>query len=464
LDLKGKKVLVVGLAKTGLALVKFLKSQGAQVYVSEMKDAPELAGEHKYLTNEGITAEFGGHSVSFFLQAEMIVVSPGVPLDLEPLRRAQERGIPVLSEIEIAFQFLQKPLLAVTGTNGKTTTTTLIGQILQAAQKQVFVGGNIGTPLIAFVSGPQEVEWVIAEISSFQLEGIREFRPHIAVLLNISEDHLDRYANFSEYILAKGKIFQNQRHEDFAVLNADDPLTFQFAHQVAAQVFLFSAQRPVPVGCFLEKGAIIYQGADGQKERFSLEHLKLKGAHNLENIMAAMVASKICGCPPKAIQQVIDEFSGLAHRLEWVGEIKGVKFFNDSKGTNVGAVVKSLMSFSEPIVLIAGGKDKGGDYAPLGDLIARKVKGLALIGEAQGRMYSALGRLTDTACFNTLEEAVLWSFSKAAPGEIVLLSPACSSFDMFKNYQERGQRFKEIVGRLAQQFKDSAPGGKKNLG
>lgn len=454
MELRDKKVLVVGLAKTGVALLKFLKSQGARVYVSEMKAAPEVATEQEYPALEGITWEFGGHSVAFFLQAELIVVSPGVPLTLEPLRRAQEKGIPVLSEIEIAFQFLQKPLLAVTGTNGKTTTTTLIGQIFKAAKKHAFVGGNIGTPLIEFVSGPQQEEWLIAEISSFQLEGIREFRPHIAVLLNISEDHLDRYADFQEYILAKGKIFQNQGKEDFAILNADDPLTFQFAHQVAAEVFLFSAQRAVPVGCFLEKGTIIYQGADGRKERFSLEELKLKGTHNLENIMAAITACKICGCPTMAIQQVINEIRGLEHRLEWVGEIKGVKFFNDSKGTNVGAVVKSLMSFQEPIVLIAGGKDKGGDYAPLRDLIARKVKGLALIGEARERMVSAWGKLTDTSCFNTLEEAVFWSFSKAAPGEVVLLSPACASFDMFKNYQERGQRFKEIVHHLARQFKD----------
>lgn len=453
MELKDKKVLVVGLAKTGLALLKFLKTQGARVYVSEMKGAQELA-EQKYLTSEGVTWEFGGHSVPFFLQAELIVVSPGVPLNLEPLRRAQGKGIPVLSEIEIAFQFLKKPLLAVTGTNGKTTTTTLIGQMFKTAKKDAFVGGNIGTPLIEFVSGPQQEEWVVAEISSFQLEGIKEFHPHIAVLLNISEDHLDRYADFQEYILAKGKIFQNQGKEDFAILNADDPLTFQFAHQVAAEVFLFSAQRTVPVGCFLEKGTIIYQGADGRKERFSLEELQLKGAHNLENIMAAITACKICGFPTMAIQQVINEFRGLEHRLEWVGEIKGVKFFNDSKGTNVGAVVKSLMSFQEPIVLIAGGKDKGGDYTPLHDLIARKVKGLALIGEARERMVAAWGKLTDTSCFNTLEEAVFWSFSKAAPGEVVLLSPACSSFDMFRNYQERGQRFKEIVHHLARQFKD----------
>lgn len=454
MDLKGKKVLIVGVAKTGLALIKFLKSQGAQVYVSEIREAQELVAERKHLDTAGITWEFGGHSVPFFLQAELIVVSPGVPFALEPIRRAQEKGIPIWSEIEVAFRFLKKPLLAVTGTNGKTTTTTLIGQILKKANKQVFVGGNIGTPLIEFVSGPQQEEWVVAEISSFQLEGIKEFRPHIAVLLNISEDHLDRYVNFQEYILAKAKIFQNQGKEDFAVLNADDPLTFQFAHQVKAEVFLFSAQRSVPVGCFLEQGAIVYQSADGQKERFSLENLKLKGAHNLENIMAAITACKICGSPATAIQQVMNEFSGLEHRLEWVGEIRGVRFFNDSKGTNVGAVVKSLMSFSEPIVLIAGGKDKGGDYTPLSDLMARKVKGLALIGEAKDRMFSTWSKLTDTACLNTLEEAVLWSFSKAAPGEIVLLSPACSSFDMFKNYQERGKRFKEIVHHLARQFKD----------
>lgn len=454
MELREKKVLVVGLAKTGLALINFLAQKGAQIYVSEMKKGEEFREIQESLAERGIIWEFGGHTLPFFLQAELIVVSPGVPWHIEALVKARQKGIPIVSEVEIAFQFLKKPLLAITGTNGKTTTTTLIGQMLQAGKKKVFVGGNIGTPLVEFVAGPQQADWVVAEISSFQLEGIREFRPHIAVLLNISEDHLDRYANFLEYISAKGKIFQNQQKEDYAILNADDPLTFSFAHQVKGEVFLFSTQRPVPMGCFLERGALIYQGGDGRREKFPLENLKIRGAHNLENLMAAVTACKICGCPTPAIQKVINEFPGLEHRLEWVGEIKGVKFFNDSKGTNVGAVVKSLMSFSDPIILIAGGREKGGDYTPLRELIARQVKGMALIGEAQQKMYAALGDLTDTVCLCTLEEAVAWAFAKAQAGDVVLLSPACSSFDLFQNYQERGRKFKELVQKLVLKMAD----------
>lgn len=448
MELKGKRVLVVGLAKTGLALIHFLINQRAKILVSERKGAEEFKKIQESLSGLEIDWEFGGHSLPFFLKAELIVVSPGVPLNTEPLPKAQKQGLPIVSEVELAYWFLKKPLIAITGTNGKTTTTTLVGQMLQSSQKEVFVGGNIGVPLIDFVAGPQRAEWVVAEISSFQLEAIRKFRPHIAALLNISEDHLDRYANFQEYIAAKAKIFTNQQKEDYAVLNADDPLTFKLAATLPSNVFLFSTQRSVPLGCFLEDGAIIFRGEEGAKERFSLRNLKVKGAHNLENLMAAIIVSRICGCPSLAIQQVINDFPGLEHRMELVGEIKGVKFFNDSKGTNVGAVIKSLMSFEEPIILIAGGKDKGGDYAPLRSLIAAKVKGLALIGEAQGRMEQALGGLTKTVCLATLEEAVAWAFTQATAGDVILLSPACSSFDMFANYQERGQRFKEIVRQL----------------
>ncbi|OGP53074.1 MAG: UDP-N-acetylmuramoylalanine--D-glutamate ligase, partial [Deltaproteobacteria bacterium RBG_13_51_10] len=335
------------------------------------------------------------------------------------------------------------------GTNGKTTTTNLMGEMLRASGRKAFVGGNIGNPLIEYVGGPQEEEWVVAEISSFQLEGIVDFRPQISILLNITEDHLDRYPNFQEYIQTKGKVFQNQGKDDYALLNADDPLTFQFAHRVESQVILFSSQRTVPVGCFLEKGAILFQGGDGKKERFGLERLKIRGAHNLENLMAAIAGSKICGCPSEALQKVMEEFPGLEHRLEWVRDIDGVRFFNDSKGTNVGSVVKSLMSFREPVWLIAGGKDKGGDYSPLKNIIVTQVKGMALIGEAQKRMLEALGGLTETVQLDTLEEAVHWAFSKASPGDVVLLSPACSSFDMFENYQDRGKRFKTIVQELS---------------
>ena len=445
MDLKGKTVLVVGLARTGVAAVRFLRGRGAKVKVSEAKPAEELEGSLKILRDLPVRWELGGHTLPFFLEADLIVVSPGVPMDLKPLAKARSKGIPVISEVELAFRFLRRPMIAVTGTNGKTTTTTLIGEMLRASGKRAFVGGNIGTPLIEYVETEQKDEWVVAEISSFQLEGIEKFQPTIGILLNITEDHLDRYPNFLEYIRAKGRIFANQGKEDYALLNADDPITFQFAHQVKSQVILFSAQRPVPVGGFLEKGAILFQGTDGKRERFGLDRLKIKGAHNLENLMAAIIACRICGCPREAVQKVIDEFQGIEHRLEWVRDIDGVSFFNDSKGTNVGSVVKSIMSFQKPILLIAGGRDKGGDYSPLKKLIAEHVKGMALIGEAKERMWAALGGLTETVKVGTLEEAVHWAFSKAAPGEVVLLSPACSSFDMFENFQERGKRFKSIV-------------------
>jgi len=449
MDLKGRKVLVVGLARTGAATARFLARQGVRLKISEAKPAREIEAARKALQDLPVEWELGGHTIQFFGEEDLIVVSPGVPMDIEPLVQARANGIPVISEMELAFKFLRRPLIGITGTNGKTTTTTLIGEMLRASGRKAFVGGNIGNPLIEYVGGPQEEEWVVAEISSFQLEGIVDFRPQISILLNITEDHLDRYPNFQEYIRTKGKILQNQGKDDYALLNADDPLTFQFAHRVESQVILFSSQRAVPVGCFLEKEAIFFQGGDGKKERFGLERLKIRGAHNLENIMAAVAAGKICGCPSEALQKVMEEFPGLEHRLEWVQDIDGVSFFNDSKGTNVGSVVKSLMSFREPVLLIAGGKDKGGDYSPLKNMIGTQVKGMALIGEAKKRMGEALGGLTETVPLDTLEEAVHWASSKASPGDVVLLSPACSSFDMFENYQERGKRFKTIVQELS---------------
>jgi UDP-N-acetylmuramoylalanine--D-glutamate ligase len=456
MDLRGKKVLVVGLARTGEAAVRFLAERGARVRVSEVKREGDLKARREALRGVPVEWELGGHTVPFFLEAELIVVSPGVPLSLPQLEKARAKEIPVISEIELAFRFLRRPAVAITGTNGKTTTTTLIGAMLKAWGKKTFVGGNIGNPLIAFVAGPQEEEWAVIELSSYQLEGIREFRPAVSVLLNITEDHLDRYPSFQAYGEAKGRIFENQEKEDSAVLNADDPRTFQFAHRIKPQIFLFSRERSVPAGCFLDRGGILFQGVDGSRERFSLERMKIRGAHNLENLMASIAAAKTCGCPREPLQRVIGEFEGLEHRLEWVRDLEGVKFFNDSKGTNVGSVVKSLMSFEEPILLIAGGRDKEGDYGPLRDLIAGKVKGMALIGEARERMFAALGHLTETEKLSSLEEAVEWAWSRARPGDVVLLSPACSSFDMFSDYQERGRRFKEIVAGLKRKPVDRA--------
>ncbi|MBP1717727.1 MAG: murD [Deltaproteobacteria bacterium] len=452
MDLKGKKVLVVGLARTGVATVQFLAKRGARVKASDAKTAAELAPFLGPVQGLPLEWELGGHTVPFFSDVDLIVMSPGVPLNLPPVAKAQARGIPVISEVELAFRFLRRPLIAITGTNGKTTTTTLIGEMLKGSGKKVFLGGNIGNPLISYVEGPQDDDWVVAEISSFQLEGVSEFRPKISVLLNLTEDHLDRYETFGEYIAAKERIFAKQKKEDYALLNADDPLTFALARRLEPQVFLFSARRAVSFGSHLTPEGIIFQGPNGNgtREKFELGRLKIKGAHNVENLMAAIAVCKMCRCPRETLQRVMEEFPGIEHRLEWVRQLDGVSYFNDSKGTNVGSVVKSLQSFEEPVILIAGGKDKGGDYGPLKNLIAERVKAMALIGEAQDRMFSALGSLTETAKIGSLEEAVRWARSKARPGEIVLLSPACSSYDMFANYQERGKRFKEIVLTLEQ--------------
>jgi UDP-N-acetylmuramoylalanine--D-glutamate ligase len=317
--------------------------------------------------------------------------------------------------------------------------------MLRGSGKKVFVGGNIGSPLIGYVEGPQDDDWVVAEISSFQLERVGDFRPKISALLNLTEDHLDRYETFGEYAAAKERIFARQKKEDYALLNADDPLVSALAPGLEPQVLLFSARRAVSFGSYLTPEGIVFQGPNGTREMFDLSRIRIKGAHNLENLMAAVAVAKMCGCPREALQRVMDEFPGIEHRLEWVRRLDGVSYFNDSKGTNVGSVVKSLQSFEEPVILIAGGKDKGGAYGPLKGLISERVKGMALIGEAKERMFSALGGLTESAKLGSLEEAVHWARSKARPGGIVLLSPACSSYDMFANYQERGKRFKEIV-------------------
>ena len=445
MELKGKTVLVVGLARTGAATVQFLAKRGAKVKASDAKTSAELAPFLEPLLDLAVDFELGGHTESFFSDSDLIVMSPGVPLNLPPVAKALAKGIPVIGEVELAFRFLRRPLIAITGTNGKTTTTTLVGEMLRGSGKKVFVGGNIGSPLIGYVEGPQDDDWVVAEISSFQLERVGDFRPKISALLNLTEDHLDRYETFGEYAAAKERIFARQKKEDYALLNADDPLVSALAPGLEPQVLLFSARRAVSFGSYLTPEGIVFQGPNGTREMFDLSRIRIKGAHNLENLMAAIAVAKMCGCPREALQRVMDEFPGIEHRLEWVRRLDGVSYFNDSKGTNVGSVVKSLQSFEEPVILIAGGKDKGGDYGPLQGLIAERVKGMALIGEAKERMFSALGGLTESAKLGSLEEAVRWARSKARPGGIVLLSPACSSYDMFANYQERGKRFKEIV-------------------
>jgi UDP-N-acetylmuramoylalanine--D-glutamate ligase len=447
MDLNGKKVLVVGLARTGLATAKFLKAKGSMVSTTEIKSLEEMGEAFEEMKGTGISMEWGGHRKETFLRQDLIVVSPGVDLKVEPIQEALKKGIRVISEVELAYHFIHVPIIAVTGTNGKTTTTLLVGEMLKESRKRVGVGGNVGDPLILFADGGDQWEVLVTEISSFQLEAIEDFRPKLSVLLNITEDHLDRHPTYADYIQAKAKIFTNLTSDDVAVLNRDDSIVMKLGKGVQAKKVFFSLKERLDEGAF-SNGKHITLRLGPKEEEYPLTKTPLQGIHNVENMMAALTTAKLFGGSKEAIQTVLDRFKGLEHRLEFVRELDGVRFYNDSKGTNVGSVAKSLQSFSEPVILIAGGKDKNGDLSPLKELIRHRVKRLILIGEAKERMARELGRLTDTSMAKTLEEAVLLAYQTAKKGEVVLLSPACSSFDMFKDYKERGRVFKEAVKRL----------------
>ena len=444
MELRGKKVMVLGLARTGVETARFLVHEGAEVTVSDCKGETELKEPLGRVSGLPVRFFLGGENAAWLDGIEMLVPSPGVPEDNPLLREAGQRGIPILSEMELAYRFTRFPLVAVTGTNGKSTTTTLIGEMLKARGLKTFVGGNIGAPLIGFLG--DNWDWGVVEVSSFQLEWVEEFRPKVALLLNLTEDHLDRYPDFVSYGNAKKRIFAAQAGEDIAVLNRDDPLVWPLRERVRSRVVSFGWEE-VRDGVYATAGEMIWRGG-GREEKFSLARVKIQGVHNVENMMAAIAAVKSVGVPAGAIQKVIEGFPGLEHRLEFVREKNGIRFYNDSKGTNVGAAVKSLASFSVPVVWIAGGVDKGGDYRALEDEVTRKVKKLVLFGAAKEKIRSALGRLTKTLIVDDLEAAVREAYRSAGPGDIVLLSPACSSFDMFQNYAERGKAFKAMVRAL----------------
>ena len=444
MELETKKILVVGLARTGVAVARFLAEQGADVTVTDMKDHDALAGFLAELGDLPINFQLGVHDKHTFLMADLIVVSPGVPMDIKPLLLARSQKRTIISEIELAAAYITAPMIAITGTNGKTTTTTLTGEIFRACGFATFVGGNIGNPLIELVTSGEEAARVVVELSSFQLEGISSFRPRVAVLLNITEDHLDRYATFRDYIDAKVRIFENQTADDFAILNMDDPLVAACAKGLRAQVVPFSRERELSAGIFHRDGTITFRW-EGREERFPTAGLKLKGVHNLDNVMAAVASTLLMGCDADCVQAVLESFPGLHYRMELVGNAGGVPWYNDSKGTNVGSVVKSLESFAGGVTLIAGGRDKGGDYGPLAKLVRERVAHLILIGEAKEKIRAALGSLTDTRLAGSLEEAVTLAHRLTGPGGVVLFSPACSSFDMFRNYEERGDRFSALV-------------------
>jgi UDP-N-acetylmuramoylalanine--D-glutamate ligase len=450
--MKGKHVVVVGMAKTGVAAAEFLVRQGALVTVSEIKTEGELGTTPQRLRSLGAKVEVGVHSPETFLSGDLIVLSPGVNPAILPLEQARAKGIPLVSEVELASWFLNPPLIAVTGTNGKSTTTALIGHLLSGGGKRVFVGGNIGTPLTEYLLREEEADYIVAEISSFQLEAIVSFRPWIALLLNLGEDHLDRHPTLASYAAVKARIFLNQGAKDWAVVNNDDAIVRSLIPQIEARLLPFGRKGNGETGVWLEDArTVVCRGIGKKEERFSLERVKIRGMHNVENIMAAIGAALICGVPPTEIQQSLDSFEGLEHRLEWVGEWNGVNVYNDSKATNVASTLTALMSLDEPIILLAGGRDKGGDYSLLREPIKERVKALILMGEAREKMQGAFQDLLPCHLVGGMEEGVRLARSLAREGDVILLSPACSSFDMFKDYQDRGRIFKEIVMKLAEE-------------
>jgi len=458
MNLKDKRVLVVGLGRSGVASALFLKARGARVTVSDTKSGDELRNEIPTLLDHGITVETGGHGERTFRGQDLIVVSPGVPVDAPTLAQARALGEEVIGEIELASQFLPGPMVAITGSNGKTTTTTLAGEILSAGGFPTLVGGNIGTPAISLVEQAKPETVIVLEVSSFQLETIQAFRPKVAVVLNVTPDHLDRHKTFEAYADAKARMFENQRSDDFAVLNADDPTCVAMAQQTLAQVFWFSRQKEVRQGTWVRDGNILFrdgdgQGKSGQCEIMPLSEILLKGAHNLENVLAAACAGVLMGCEAKKIRQAVHDFKAVEHRLEFVATIGGVDYYNDSKATNVDATIKALESFPANIHLILGGKDKGSDYTVLSELLQKRVKSVYTIGAAaekiESQIASSRSANLEVVHAETLENAIRKAHAVAAPGDVVLLAPACASFDQFKNYEHRGQVFKEIVRGLA---------------
>lgn len=455
MKLNGQNVVVVGLARSGLAVARFLKAQGSRVTVTDQAAEPVLGAFVEEARKLEIQLELGGHRPATFEAANMIVISPGVPHTIDPLVKARQRGIPVIGEIELAARFIQKPIVAVSGTNGKTTTTELLGRMLAAAGMRVFVGGNIGNPLIEIAGRDADLDVIVAEISSFQLDTTERFKPHVAIMLNITPDHLDRYPSVADYALSKGLLFRNQGPDDFAVCHGGDALVQEQCRNAKSRILNFYPQPPsngsTRPGAIITPRQIALFIPDLFQGRIDLGRTALIGPHNRENIAAACLAAVAAGADIQAVQKALDEFQPLAHRLERVATVNGIHFVNDSKATNVDAVIRALECFDRPVVLIMGGRNKGYDFAPLFDHVRARAKKLIVIGEAREEILQALSQApaagSETAA--DMAQAVQRAYAAAQPGDTVLLSPACSSFDMFANYAQRGEIFRRSVGALA---------------
>jgi len=456
LELKGKKCIVVGAGKSGISAARFLASLGAGVILNDqagLAASPAMVE----LEEEGVVLAGGGHLPELFSDRELIVLSPGVPADALPLASmigdAEKRGAEVISELELGYRFIDARLIAVTGTNGKSTVTTLLEAVLAKAGKKVFAGGNLGTPLTEYLIDGDRADIAVLEVSSFQLERIKDFKPFISIMLNVTADHLDRYTSMDDYVDAKKRIFMNQTAGDFAILNMDDEKVAGFVSSIKAKAIPFGLKGRQAGGVFIDGDKMI-SDIEGLKASIDIALFEKNGIHNIENAMAVFAAAMLCGLTGKEFCAGIEGFEPLPHRMQLVGEYMGIGFYDDSKATNVGAAVNSLENAKGRVVLIAGGKDKGGSYEPLKEIVREKAKGVVLIGEAAATIGSALAGSANIIFAEGMKEAVELAFKIASKGDLIILSPACSSFDMYKNYMDRGMAFQEAVRALISEGKE----------
>jgi len=453
MNVAGKKVLVMGAARSGIACANFLAARGATVALGDAQPLEKWSAEAVALKSKGVGVLPGDVPGWLLDNLDLVVISPGVPTKAIPLRYAERAGAEVIGEVELASRYLKGRMVAITGTNGKTTTTSLIGELLKDAGVPTQVGGNIGTPLISLVESSRDDGWTVVELSSFQLETIREFHPTVAVVLNVTPNHMDRYESFTDYAAAKHRIFMNQGPGDVAILNADDEIVSSWASGLRAHVASFSVKQQLAEGLFLRGREIVSRTATRERVLLRSDEMKLRGLHNVENVLAALAAGLACGAAPDSMRQTIKRFAPVEHRLEFVSEIYGVKFYNDSKATSVDATLKALEAFAGEedagkIVLILGGRGKKAPYAPLASLLQEKARKLILIGEDAETIANELGDFAASERANDMKDAVTLSFQAAQPGDIVLLAPACASFDMFESFEHRGKVFKQAVQSL----------------
>ena len=475
MKLAKKKIVVVGLGITGIAVARFLKKRGAAVIATDSASKQDLGPQLQEMQAAGIPMELGRHSPAVFDGAELIVLSPGVSHTIEPVTKARKRGTPIIGEIELASRFIDEPIVAVTGTNGKTTTTELLGSMLKTSGFDVFVGGNIGNPLIGYADGDHHADVIVAEISSFQLDTIEQFRPEIGVLLNITMDHLDRYPDFDAYAASKIRLFENQQAGDIAVLNGSDLRIRSLTEQLGSKKLYYASLNDDEEGALINGKQILFNFKESirpghefripnasrtivrqddsgtqnsNQASLDISNIRLKGRHNLENACAAGLAALAAGARPQAIQEALNRFQGGAHRLEWVGTFRGVDFYNDSKATNVDAVIRAVECFSQPVILIMGGLDKGSNFRVLRNVVPRYAKKLIVMGDAASQIQSALADVVSTLSAKSMADAVHQACGIVSPGDAVLLSPGCASFDMYDNYAQRGEDFRRAVEKL----------------